>query len=49
MFKLKSMNNQKFTFVGVLEFVAEEGTCIVPDWIFENMGFFDDCVVEISL
>ncbi|CAD8104119.1 unnamed protein product [Paramecium primaurelia] len=48
-FKIQSTQSQKFTYVGVLEFVAEEGTCIIPDWLFENMNFFDNCWVIISL
>lgn len=43
------MQTGKFTYVGVLEFVAEEGTCVIPDWIFENMNFFPACIVQISL
>ncbi|CAD8121694.1 unnamed protein product [Paramecium sonneborni] len=48
-FKISSTQSQRFTYVGVLEFVAEEGTCIIPDWLFENMNFFPECFVLISL
>jgi ubiquitin fusion degradation protein 1 len=37
-FKLVSTVNDKTTYVGVLEFVAEEGTIVLPNWIFENLG-----------
>ncbi|CAK70230.1 unnamed protein product (macronuclear) [Paramecium tetraurelia] len=48
-FKIQSTQSQKFTYVGVLEFVAEEGSCIIPDWLFENMNFFNRCWVIVSL
>ena len=39
-FRLESTHeDKKYTYVGVLEFTAEEGTCVVPDWMFESMGF----------
>ena len=50
MFKLTSTASpNKFTYAGVLEFVAEEGTCVCPDWMFENMNFFEGCFIIINL
>lgn len=40
-FKLTNTANSKVTYVGVLEFIAEEGTVIVPHWIFENNGMYE--------
>ncbi|CAD8122653.1 unnamed protein product [Paramecium sonneborni] len=48
-FKISSTHTQRVTYVGVLEFVAEEGTCIIPDWLFENMNFFPECYIIVSL
>ncbi|CAD8173301.1 unnamed protein product [Paramecium octaurelia] len=48
-FRLQStQDDKKCTYVGVLEFTAEEGTCVIPDWMFESMGFFDGCNIIIS-
>ncbi|CAD8067362.1 unnamed protein product [Paramecium primaurelia] len=48
-FRLQStQDNNKYTYVGVLEFTAEEGTCVIPDWMLESMGFFDGCQIIIS-
>jgi ubiquitin fusion degradation protein 1 len=49
-FKIKSMMNpNKFTYAGVLEFTAEEGNCVLPEWMFDNMQFFSGCLAEITL
>jgi ubiquitin fusion degradation protein 1 len=50
-FKLVSTVNNKTTYVGVLEFIAEEGTIILPNWIFENLGLngYDGGQIMVSL
>ncbi|KAM3142305.1 hypothetical protein pb186bvf_005714 [Paramecium bursaria] len=48
-FRIQStQNDSRFTYVGVLEFIANEGECIVPTWLFENMGFFSGCFGVVS-
>lgn len=50
-FKLVSSINNKTTYVGVLEFIAEEGTIILPHWIYENLGLigYEAGYIMISL
>jgi ubiquitin fusion degradation protein 1 len=36
-FKITSTYSLRSTYVGVLEFIAEEGTAVLPNWIFENL------------
>lgn len=50
MFKLTSTaDTNKFTYAGVLEFIAEESTCVCPDWMFENMNFFEGCFIIVTM
>ena len=42
-FELNNLVNNKIIFVGVLEFIAEEGTCVIPNWIFEGYKMFEGC------
>ena len=42
-FRLTNTVNNKIIYVGVLEFIAEEGTCVVPNWLFESEGMFEAC------
>lgn len=48
-FRVSSTLNNKATYAGVLEFVAEEGSCVLPDWMFNNMGFFEGCIVMVNM
>lgn len=49
-FKIQStIHTNKYTYAGVLEFTAEEGVCILPDWMFENLKFFEGCMTLITL
>ena len=48
-FKIISTETNRFTFVGVLEFIAEEGTVILPQWIFENLDLEEGRFVMIAL
>jgi len=48
-FRLTNTVNNKVFYVGVLEFIAEEGTCVVPNWLFETIGLFEGCHVMIAL
>jgi ubiquitin fusion degradation protein 1 len=32
-------NGSKMTYCGVLEFVAEEGLCYIPEWMFKMLKF----------
>lgn len=32
-------NGSKMTYCGVLEFVAEEGLCYIPNWMFKMLKF----------
>lgn len=50
-FKLMSTLDVKETFVGVLEFIAPEGTCMIPNWLYEQMGFkdYDDGGVMVNI
>ncbi|CAK73140.1 unnamed protein product (macronuclear) [Paramecium tetraurelia] len=48
-FKLQSvLEEKKSIYVGVLEFTADEGTCVVPDWIFDAMGFSNGLSIPIN-
>lgn len=38
-FCLKNNNNNKLTYCGVLEFVAEEKLCYIPNWMFKMLKF----------
>ena len=40
---------RKKAYVGVLEFVAPETMCYVPDWIFENLCCFEGNQVSVEL
>lgn len=48
-FKIISTLTNHFTFVGVLEFIAEEGTMILPSWIMENLDLDDGTFVMIAI
>lgn len=39
----------KQTYVGVLEFVAEEGLCILPNQIFQNLNLEPYQIINIAL
>ncbi|CAD8151783.1 unnamed protein product [Paramecium octaurelia] len=48
-FKLQSdLDEKKSIYVGVLEFTADKGTCVVPDWIFDAMGFTNGLKIPIT-
>ncbi|CAD8081201.1 unnamed protein product [Paramecium sonneborni] len=48
-FRLQStLDERKYTYVGVLEFTAEEGTCVIPDWMFESIGFTNGQQIIVS-
>ncbi len=34
-----SVDSSKLTYCGVLEFVAEEGICYIPNWMFKMLKF----------
>lgn len=38
-FRVNSMRTKKTTYVGVLEFVAPEDTCILPLWVLSLISF----------
>lgn len=48
-FCIQNMFLNKQTYVGVLEFVAEEGICILPTQIFQNLGLELYQVVNVAL
>lgn len=48
-FKLQNLVLQKSTYVGVLEFTAQEGQCILPLWLFDLMLIEPGSQILISL
>lgn len=51
-FRLVNPQLKKKTYCGVLEFVAEEGTCYLPYWMMENLlvGEEDEIIItSVSL
>lgn len=40
-FCLKNPTMEKLTYCGVLEFVAEEGNCYIPKWMFKMLKFLE--------
>ena len=47
-FKIISTLNTHFTFVGVLEFIADENTMVLPTWIMENLDLEEGNLVIIE-
>ncbi|KAL4470151.1 hypothetical protein ABPG72_009076 [Tetrahymena utriculariae] len=39
----------KQTYVGVLEFIAPEGTCYIPFWMFQMLQCFDGQQIQVTL
>ena len=48
-FKIKNSELGIYTYVGVMEFSAEENTIIVPFWLYEYLAVNDSSVVELEL
>lgn len=48
-FRINSMRTGKIGYCGVLEFVAPDDTCILPNWIFMNMQLMEEELVNIFL
>jgi hypothetical protein len=48
-FKITNSNLGIFTYVGVLEFSADENTVITPFWLYEYLAVTSSSVVEIEL
>ena len=48
-FSLKNVTSGKKTYVGVIEFLADEGCCFIPQWLFEQLGLFDMSPVTVTL
>lgn len=43
-----TINNKK-TYVGVLEFVAPEGHCYLPFWMYQMLELYEGCHINIHL
>lgn len=41
-------NKDKFTHAGVLEFIAEEGRCYVPQWLMLRIGAEEGHIVTVQ-
>jgi len=47
-FKIENTHTQRVIHAGVLEFVAEEGTCFMPLWMMKNLLLRDGDIVTIE-
>ncbi|OII71986.1 ubiquitin fusion degradation protein 1 [Cryptosporidium andersoni] len=48
LFKVQNSLKHKVTHSGVLEFVAEEGTCYMPYWMMQNLELQEGDIVNIT-
>lgn len=48
-FRINSMRVNKTIYCGVLEFTAPEETCILPLWIFQEVGLLEEELINIFL
>lgn len=48
-FSITSLRNNKTVYAGVLEFVAQEEQCILPNWMFNNMSLQYDEMINVTL
>ncbi|KAG9393386.1 Ubiquitin fusion degradation protein UFD1 [Carpediemonas membranifera] len=46
-FEVTNIATKAFTHVGVLEFTAPEGTCIIPSWLMANLGLQSNDLVKL--
>ncbi|KAF7458064.1 putative ubiquitin fusion degradation protein UFD1 [Cryptosporidium felis] len=47
LFQVSNPAKGKFTHSGVLEFIAEEGTCYMPYWMMQNLGLQEGDITSI--
>lgn len=48
LFQLQSPDKGTLTHCGVLEFTAEEGSCVVPFWMMQNLLIEEGSVISVS-
>eukprot|EP00796_Vickermania_ingenoplastis_P006642 gene6642-4761_t len=47
-FMITSKKHKKCVYAGVLEFTAERGTVVMPDWMVEHLGIKDKTIVSLK-
>ena len=48
LFQLQSQDRGTLTHCGVLEFTAEEGSCVIPFWMMQNLLIEEGAVLTVT-